>query len=351
MERSNQEFQYYRNNRKNSYVRDGILYIKPTLVADEKGEDFLYSGTLQDSRCNKDPCASKAGADIVLPIYSARMISNKAFKYGRLEIKARMPRGDWLWPAIWLLPKHNVYGDWPRSGEIDMVETHGNQNYTDKNGVLESTNRFSSTLHFGPDGSHDRYWFARWEKVISKGPDVGKGFHVYGLKWTDHNIQFTLDGNLIGKIDAPEGGFWHLGEYDKDPGGTDIWKDGNSMAPFDNDFVILMNVAVGGTYFPDDYINHPHPRPWDWSSSHPIRDFWEKRNWWQPTWHGEDAAMQVDYVRLYHKHFPMWLITINIFNLADVADMGTLNRYGGKTAAAAMIPDDDDDEIDLNSAA
>jgi beta-glucanase (GH16 family) len=56
------------------------------------------------------------------------------FVYGKVEVKAKMPLGDWLWPAIWMLPAEHVYGQWPASGEIDIVESRGNAGLT-KDGV------------------------------------------------------------------------------------------------------------------------------------------------------------------------------------------------------------------------
>ncbi|CAM9810669.1 unnamed protein product, partial [Hapterophycus canaliculatus] len=57
------------------------------------------------------------------PVMSARVrtAGTFSFRYGRIEVKAKLPRGDWLWPAIWLLPEQNVYGQWPASGEIDIM--------------------------------------------------------------------------------------------------------------------------------------------------------------------------------------------------------------------------------------
>jgi len=55
-----------------------------------------------------------------------RTAESFAFKYGRVEVKAKTPVGDWLWPAIWLLPKDQEYGQWPASGEIDIFESRGN---------------------------------------------------------------------------------------------------------------------------------------------------------------------------------------------------------------------------------
>ena len=53
-------------------------------------------------------------------------LESVAIKYGRVEVKAKLPKGNWLWPAIWLLPKYQEYGSWPASGEIDIMESRGN---------------------------------------------------------------------------------------------------------------------------------------------------------------------------------------------------------------------------------
>ncbi|XP_069683866.1 beta-1,3-glucan-binding protein-like [Periplaneta americana] len=292
----NKEFQYYRNDRKNSYVRDGILYLRPTWTSADYGDDFLYSGSLSYPDCNFEPCTSSAGADIVQPIQSARISSSFSFKYGRVEVRAQMPRGDWIWPAIWLLPKYWEYGDWPRSGEIDMIEVRANDNYYDTSGVNQGCDRMISTLHWGPDASHNGFWKSRWEKSIADtGRDFADDFHLFGMVWTDNHITFTLDNEEIGTIWAPQGGFWYYGGFDQDPGGENIWQNGNWMAPFDREFNFILNVAVGGVFFPDDWGN----RPWNWNDGHPMRDFWERRSEWLPTWHEEAAAMKIDYIRVY----------------------------------------------------
>jgi len=85
------------------------------------------------------------------PIRSARIrtVNSFSFKYGRVEVKAKLPRGDWIWPAIWMLPTYGEYGTWPASGEIDIMESRGNDETYSSGGV----NRFGSTLHWGPDYS------------------------------------------------------------------------------------------------------------------------------------------------------------------------------------------------------
>ena len=70
------------------------------------------------------------GTNILNPISSARLRTSNsfAFTYGKVEARAKLPRGDWLWPAIWMLPLKQEYGLWPTSGEIDIMESRGNLN-------------------------------------------------------------------------------------------------------------------------------------------------------------------------------------------------------------------------------
>ena len=141
----NWEFEYYANNRSNSYVRDKTLHIKPTLTANIVGAAQVSGATPTTIELwggqPADTCTSNAfygcsrssgGGNVLNPIASARLRTANAFsfKYGRLEVEARLPLGDWLWPAIWLLPEDQAYGTWPASGEIDLMESRGEFLYT-----------------------------------------------------------------------------------------------------------------------------------------------------------------------------------------------------------------------------
>jgi len=154
----NWEFEWYVNNRSNSFVRDSVLYLKPTLTEDAVGEVTLRTGTVDiwgqqpTDQCTGNAfygCSRSAPAsgNYINPIRSARLrtIKSFAFKYGRVEVKAKLPRGDWLWPAIWMLPKSAEYGIWPTSGEIDIMESRGNAMGYPAGGC----NTFGSTLHWG----------------------------------------------------------------------------------------------------------------------------------------------------------------------------------------------------------
>jgi hypothetical protein len=89
------------------------------------------------------------------PVMSAKLTTKDSFnmKYGRVQVKAKMPAGKWIWPAIWLLPKDEVYGGWPTSGEIDLVEARGN----DVASCPIGRNQFATTLHLGPQPDRDAW--------------------------------------------------------------------------------------------------------------------------------------------------------------------------------------------------
>lgn len=130
----NGEFQAATNEDKNLFVQNGELYFMPTLTSDDVGKDAVLKG----GSLTLDNCPSKAdiyadgssvncsiksdGTTVLPPVKSARITSKgkKTIKYGRVEVRAKLPTGDWLWPAIWMLPQENKYGKWPLSGEIDV---------------------------------------------------------------------------------------------------------------------------------------------------------------------------------------------------------------------------------------
>lgn len=89
-----------------------------------------------------------------------------ATKYGRIEFRAKMPRGDWIWPALWMYPDNEVYGGWPRSGEIDIVESRGNRpgQLTLPSGQSIGVDLAGSTMHWGPDYYNNRFMMTHWER-------------------------------------------------------------------------------------------------------------------------------------------------------------------------------------------
>lgn len=302
----NGEFEYYRNNRSNSYAQDGHLHIKPTYLADDYGEDFLYSGTLdlgtECNNANHDGCVRTGSESYILnPIESARVrtIESFYFKYGTVEVRAKMPAGDWLWPAVWLLPHDNAYGDWPISGEIDLLESRGNRELTNPSGVHVGNQQVSSTLLWAPSMATIQWGITHYERNNVTGYD--NDFHIYKMVWTSDGVVMYLDDVEMGSVFPSEGGFWEYGGYDQS-GDTNPWSWGSKMAPFDKEFYLLINLAIGGTngYFADTFTN-AGGKPWSNTSPHSTTEFWEAKNQWEPTWNlnTDDSHLIVDYVRVY----------------------------------------------------
>lgn len=262
----NYEFQWYVNSRFNSYTVGGNLHIKPTFTSDIYGEDFLTSGRViippeQCTDSNNWGCDRTGGRDHPInPIRSARLTTwnSFAFKYGTLEIRAKMPAGDWIWPALWMMPRQSVYGEWPRSGEIDLMELRGNRNLFNGNTNV-GVEQTGSTMHFGP------YWNVNgWPTTHytrNRVPGFDANFHLYKLVWGPNQIQFLVDNEIIGTVNAGNG-FWERGGF-QNSGHPNPWVGASNMAPFDQEFYIIMNLAVGGTnYFADSFRNEPLPKPW-----------------------------------------------------------------------------------------
>jgi len=146
----------------NSYVDAEGLHIVPTLTNETTKYDnnLLYNGgTLNLTKAGGDgsctgitvaECSIHSNSTLgtmIPPVRSARLTTKgtKSLKYGRVEVVAKMPTGDWLWPAIWMMPVNSVYGVWPRSGEIDIAESRGN-GVTYPEGGKDTA---ASTLHWG----------------------------------------------------------------------------------------------------------------------------------------------------------------------------------------------------------
>jgi beta-glucanase (GH16 family) len=296
----NGEFQVYDKDPENSYVRDGVLYIKPTLTLDKFNGNYeqLYNGNIKLEGCTDPPgqdCERQGYYPYILPpAYSARLrtAGSFSFRYGRVQVRARMPAGDWTWPAIWMLPESWVYGGWPASGEIDIVESRGNRNLFNGGNVNIGSEQMGSTLHFGPFWPHNGYWAAHGERNTVPGYDAD--FHIYETEWTPSYIKFIVDGNEIKTVTPPGGGFFELGQFPGDVPNPWAGAENFRMAPFDQNFHFILNVAVGGAFFPGD--SRPPP-PWGGATN--FLDFMNAVDSWRGTWNGENHAMAVDWIRVY----------------------------------------------------
>eukprot|EP01084_Bolivina_argentea_P014699 27493_1 len=322
----NWEFEYYTNNRTNSYVKDGVLYIKPTLTNNTfTAPGFLNTGTIDlwggepADICTSNAfygCSRTGSASNALnAVQSARMrtVDSFSFNYGRVEVRAQLPRGDWLWPAIWMLPKNDGYGQWPASGEIDIVESRGNDKLAagSASGKDIGSNTMGTTVHWGPYYGADMYAMTTNEYALPNGALYSAGFHNWTLDWTPDGFNCSVDGHQYLTVSTGDG-YWAKGNFDTNkPGSANIWQYGKKDAPFDKEFFFVLNVAAGGTngYFPTGSVSSPqglpsYTQPWPDDSQVAYQQFWASVNQWYPTWHpfennGEAAAMKIDYIRVY----------------------------------------------------
>lgn len=169
-----------------------------------------------------------------------RSIFKGDFTYGRIEARMKLPGGQGIWPAFWMLPTDETYGGWAASGEIDIMEAI--------NLGASGGNEVHGTLHYGGSWPDNVYSGAPY----TPGTSVMDNFHTYAVEWEPGEIRWYVDGLL----------------YQTQ---TDWYStNGAYPAPFDQDFHILLNVAVGGEW----------PGDPDSTTVFPV-------------------TMQVDYVRVY----------------------------------------------------
>lgn len=165
--------------------------------------------------------------------------------------------------------------------------------------------QIGSTLHYGPYWPLNGYHEATMNKNSPPAEGYHKDFHNYQLKWTPTSITFGIDDVDTGTISVDKG-FWDRGLFDtKAPGVDNPWRLATKMAPFDQEFYLIMNLAVGGVnYFKEEAVNSPYEKPWKNNSPHPQTDFWNAREKWLPTWNlkenfSKGASLQVDYVKIW----------------------------------------------------
>lgn len=133
--------------------------------------------------------------------------------YGRIEVKAKLPKGRGTWPAIWMFPTDLSYGNWPASGEIDIMEHVG-----------YDPNKVHFTIH------NATYNFMRGNQktAIKTIPSAIDSFHVYRVDWTPFSIRGFIDGE-------------RYFEYTNSNTGFSTW-------PYDKRFFLILNIAVGGDW-------------------------------------------------------------------------------------------------------
>ena len=190
---TNNELQEYTESTDNVFVRDGKMVLK-AIKTNKDGADYYTSGKIKTQ-------------------------NKKDFMYGKVVVSAKVPVGQGLWPAIWMMPTdESFYGQWPKCGEIDIMEVLGNQ-----------VDTAYSTFHYGEPHAEQQ------GKKVLTGTDFASDFHEYSLEWEPGEMRFYIDGDevLVGN-----NWFTAVAGEDEKP----------YPAPFNQTFFIQMNLAVGGNW-------------------------------------------------------------------------------------------------------
>lgn len=192
----NNEDQWYTNSEKNAFVSDGVLKIMAH--KEDVGDNNKYSSA------------------------RLRTLNKGDWKYGRIEVAAKLPTAVGTWSAIWMLPSDSIYGKWPHCGEIDIMEHVGRDPKT-----------VFSTVHTG-NFNHLNDTQVGDTIIID---DVTK-FHTYALEWDEKELRSYVNDSLYFT-------------FKQQAGGSESW-------PFDQSFHLLLNLAIGGNLGgPVDSLSFP----------------------------------------------------------------------------------------------
>lgn len=169
----------------------------------------------------RDPVTTVDGK--TQPYSSARLrtLQRGDWKYNRFEVRAKVPGAEGIWPAIWMLPSDGVYGTWAASGEIDILESKGTE-----------TDRTYGTIHYGGTWPNNQYTGTTY---FPPEGDFADGFHTYAIEWWPDRIEWYVDGVKYQTIAKDQ--WFSQAAPDSD------------TAPFDQEFHLIINVAVNGGFF------------------------------------------------------------------------------------------------------
>ena len=190
---------------------------------------FVGGGNLTLRATKSSSTVSCSGLSNNYATGAAQTMGKFSQKYGRFEMRAKLPAGQGMWPAFWLLPQDSPYGGWPVSGEIDVMEALGHQ-----------PSIAHATLHWGDSGGNDTG--EGFECAVS--PNYSDDYHTYTLEWAENSMAIYFDGTLCHDFTS-----W------SSPLGF--------PKPFDQPFYMIVNLSVGGewpgepdgsTTFPGDFV-------------------------------------------------------------------------------------------------
>lgn len=267
------EFVVFNNDPQNSFLSDNHLVIRPRLLESVYNETFIRQGQLVLNGCtsnNPNYCEKKAQSYLIMPpVLSARLTTKNSFSflYGIVEIKAKLPQGNWIVPELWLQPKELTQGSKPT--KIVLGLARGNKQLSCQGKDLSNKLLTAGTIY----GDNIRMF----EKLRST--DWSQDFHLYKVSWTPNGLIFSVDNEEIGRT-----------------GGQ---ADGSELATFDKEFYITIGLHAGGVLeFPDSCVSGLQDKPWINSRPNRVLTFWQDRKSWFPTWN-DDSALRVEYVKVW----------------------------------------------------
>jgi beta-glucanase (GH16 family) len=207
----NEELQYYTREPANASVGDSLLTIRA--IKESLHGCGYTSARLKTRRRDGTPLFTKL--------------------YGRVEIRAKVPWGKGLWPALWMLPQEDRYGGWAASGEIDLMEIVG-----------EKPHEVLNSIHFGSPGSEARALITHVHPL--PGGSTVADWHVYALEWEPGELRFYVDD-----VHTCTRDHWWSCSLTRNGTGVVARRESDLNpwpAPFDQPFYLVMNVAVGGNF-------------------------------------------------------------------------------------------------------
>ncbi|XP_066246310.1 beta-1,3-glucan-binding protein-like [Euwallacea similis] len=284
------EFVVYEDNPQTLSTYNGRLVIKPVLTDSIYGEGFVTrpEGLDLGEKCtgvksSVECFQNAAGWHIIPPVMSSQLTTKGKFffKYGKIDIRAKLPKGDWLYPEIFLNPESGEYGSGYESGQIRIAFLGGNE---------DTNKKLQGGLVLGDSPAARKYAMKSIDKYQSWTDD----YHNFSVLWKPDSISLSVDNTVFGSVFPPEGGFSSLAT-NLQLKNSERWKQGSKMAPFDKEMNIVIGVGAGGHNF-DDRPDNTKP----WVNNQPLsqKNFYKARNSWGTTW-GREAQLEVEYVKVW----------------------------------------------------
>lgn len=204
----NKEMQYYTRERKeNVRVENGVL------VIEGRKEDFKntkFKAGSKNWQEQRDVAKYTSG--------SINTLGKAEFKYGRIEVRAKVPQGKGMWPAIWMMGTHRARVGWPRCGEIDIMEYVGKDPHS-----------IHACIHFADPANKDEAIHKSAGKGTLTIHEPYKNFHIYAIEWNETQIRFFVGDKQYSTFNVDAAGK-----------GQDN--------PFLKPHYLLLNLAIGGSW-------------------------------------------------------------------------------------------------------